>query len=68
MTGRVTGFASIAGALIRSTRDYGLRVQPRMSYPGQFPIVHIDYVMKSAALIELLLSGMQSTLRPFVPC
>jgi hypothetical protein len=42
MTGRVTGFASIAGALIRSTRDYGLRVQSRMSYPGQFPIVHID--------------------------
>jgi hypothetical protein len=66
--GRVTGFASIAGALARSTRDYGLRVQPRMSYPGQFPIVHIDYVMKSAALIELLFSGMQSTLRPFVPC
>ena len=66
--GRVTGFASIAGALIRSTRDYGLRVQPRMSYPGQFPIVHIDYVMKSVASIELLLSGMQSTLRPFVPC
>ena len=66
--GRVTGFASIAGALARSTRDYGLRVQPRMSYPGQFPIVHIDYVMKSVALIELLLSGMQSTLRPIEPC
>jgi hypothetical protein len=66
--GRVTGFASVAGVPVRSTRDYGLRVQSRMSCPGQFPIVHIDYVMKSVALIELLLSGMQSTLRPIEPC
>jgi hypothetical protein len=40
----VTGFMRVSGALFQSTRDYWLRVWVRMSYTGEFYIVHSDYI------------------------